>query len=73
MRLPLIGGTKSPVDSFNPARLIDDEESKSSEAERERVKLPDSERVCWEIPIPVPIQMKNLGSLIPGGYLLRFS
>lgn len=27
MRLPLIGGTQSPVDSFNPARLIDEEET----------------------------------------------
>ncbi len=27
MRLPLIGGMKSPVDSFNPAKLIDEEET----------------------------------------------
>ena len=27
MRLPLIGGTQSPVDSFNPARSIDEEET----------------------------------------------
>jgi len=27
MRLPLVGGTQSPVDSFNPARLIDEEET----------------------------------------------
>jgi uncharacterized protein len=27
MRLPLIGGTKSPVDPFNPAKLIDEEET----------------------------------------------
>jgi len=27
MRLPLIGGTQSPVDSFDPARLIDEEET----------------------------------------------
>jgi uncharacterized protein len=27
MRLPLVGGTESPVDSFNPAKLIDEEET----------------------------------------------
>ena len=64
MRLPPIGGTKSPVDSFNPARLIDEEETQRTK--RARACLRGDSDTCAN-------PNEESGFIDSWGYLLRFS